>query len=184
MPAPQAQPPRAAPRLIEQLRQQIRYMHYSLRTEEAYEYWVRSFIRYHGLRHPAELGQADVEAYLSWLANERQASAATHRQALSALLFLYQKVLDMHLPWVTEIGRPRSVRRLPVVLSGDELVRLFTELDAARPSLGARAGREPASPHALLAKLLYGTGMRLLEGMRLRVKDIDFDRRAVIVRHG
>jgi len=175
------------PRLIDQLREHIRYLHYSRRTEEAYEYWVRSFIRFHGLQHPAELGQAEVEAYLTWLATERQASAATHKQALSALLFLYQKVLRLHLPWVAEIGRPRTQRRLPVVLSGEELARLFAVLDGIPPSPSVRKGSEPLSPplpHALLARLLYGTGMRLLEGVRLRVKDIDFDRRAVIVRHG
>jgi len=176
-----------APRLLDLLRQQIRYLHYSRRTEQAYEYWVRSFIRYHGLRHPAELSHADVEAFLSWLATERQASAATHRQALSALLFLYQKVLRLNLPWVAEIGRPRTVRRLPVVLSGEEAARLFEALEAAHPSADAATGRvQPPQPlpHALLARLLYGTGMRLLEGVRLRVKDLDFDRRAIVVRHG
>jgi len=177
-----------SPRLLDLLRQQIRYLHYSRRTEYAYEYWVRSFIRYHGLRHPAELGHGDVEAFLSWLATERQASASTHKQALSALLFLYQKVLRLDLPWITEIGRPRTMRRLPVVLSGEEAARLFDALDhRARPSADAAAGRTPLmppAPHALLARLLYGTGMRLLEGVRLRVKDVDFDRRAIVVRHG
>ncbi|MCW5637071.1 MAG: integron integrase, partial [Rubrivivax sp.] len=179
------------PRLLDQLRQQIRALHYSRRTEQAYEYWVRSFVRYHGLRHPAELGHADVEAYLGWLAGERQAAPSTHKQALSALLFLYQKVLRLNLPWITEIGRPRTVRRLPVVLGGEELARLFAALDAACPPPGdAGADAGPAGPHALhaahalLARLLYGTGMRLLEGLRLRVKDIDFERRAVVVRHG
>ncbi|MBL8339955.1 MAG: integron integrase, partial [Rubrivivax sp.] len=172
------------PRLIEQLRQHIRYLHYSRRTEEAYEYWVRSFIHFHGLKHPADLGHADVEAYLTWLATERQAAASTHKQALSALLFLYQKVLRLNLPWVAEIGRPRTVRRLPVVLSGNELARLFAALDDTAPSPNVRKGLEPPLPHALLTRLLYGTGMRLLEGVRLRVKDIDFDRRAVVVRHG
>ena len=115
-PHPMQQPelPRP-PRLLDQLRQQIRYLHYSRRTEYAYEYWVRSFIRYHGLRHPAELGRADVEAFLTWLANERQASASTHRQALSALLFLYQRVLRQTLPWMQEIGRPKRQPKLPVV---------------------------------------------------------------------
>ncbi len=172
------------PRLLDMLREQIRYLHYSLRTERAYEYWVRSYIRYHGLRHPADLGHGDVEAFLTWLATERQASASTHKQALSALLFLYQKVLRLDLPWVTEIGRPRTMRRLPVVLSGEETMRLLAEIDAARPSVEAAAGRAPASAHGLLARLLFDTGMRLLEGLRLRVKDVDFDRRAIIVRHG
>jgi integron integrase len=173
-----------APRLLDALRQQVRYMHYSLRTEEAYVHWVRAFVRFHGLRHPADMSQPEVEAFLTWLAAERQVAPATHKQALSALLFLYQKVLRLNMPWVTEIGRPRTLRRLPVVLSGEETARLFAALDAARPNPNAAAGLVPASPHALLARLLYGTGMRLLEGIRLRVKDIDFDRRAIVVRHG
>ena len=172
------------PRLMDQLRQQIRYLHYSRRTEQAYVHWVRAFIRYHGLRHPAELGQGDIEAFLSWLAADRQVSPSTHRQALSSLLFLYQKVLHMQLPQVSEIGRPRTMRRLPVVLSGDETARLLEALDNARPSSHTFAGKLPPSPHGLLARLLYGTGMRLLEAMHLRVKDVDFDRRAIIVRHG
>ena len=156
-------------RLLDQLRSQIRYLHYSIRTEQAYVYWVRSFVRFHGLRHPAEMGGADVEAFLSWLAVERQVSASTHKQALSALLFLYQKVLGLSVPWMEEIGRPQRPPRLPVVLSQDEVARLL----AALPD-----------EHRLFGQLLYGTGMRLLEGLRLRVKDIDFTRRAIVVREG
>jgi integron integrase len=175
---------RTQPRLMDQLREQIRALHYSRRTEQAYEHWVRAYIRFHGLRHPAELGQREVEAFLSYQAAERDASPSTHRQALSALLFLYQKVLRMALPWVSEIGRPRSMRRLPVVLSGDETAALLAALDAARPSREAVAGKAPPAPHGLLARLLYGTGMRLREATHLRVKDVEFDRRAIIVRHG
>ena len=167
----------ASPRLLDMLRRQIRYLHYSLRTEESYVYWVRQFIRFHGLRHPAELSHGDVEAFLSFLATERQVAPATHKQALSALLFLYQKVLQMHLPWMSEIGRPRTERRLPVVLSHDEVARVLAELDRLTD---AAAG----TPHGLIGRVLYGTGMRLLEGLRLRVKDVDFDRRAIVVRHG
>ena len=167
---PDLPPPR--PRLLDLLRQQIRYMHYSLRTEEAYVHWVRAFIRYHGLRHPAELSHPEVEAFLSWLAAERQVAPATHRQALSALLFLYQKVLRLDLPWMGEIGRPRTERRLPVVLSRDEVAALLAQLPAA------------PVPHGVLGRLMYGTGMRLLEALRLRVKDIDFERRAIVVRQG
>ena len=156
-------------RLLDQLRSQIRYLHYSIRTEQAYVYWVRSFVRFHGLRHPAEMGGAEVEAFLSWLAAERQVSASTHKQALSALLFLYQKVLGLSVPWMEEIGRPQRPPRLPVVLSQDEVARLL----AALPD-----------EHRLFGQLLYGTGMRLLEGLRLRVKDIDFTRRAIVVREG
>ena len=157
-------------RLLDAMRAQIRYRHYSLRTEQAYVHWVRAFIRYHGLRHPSELGQPEFEAFLTWLANERGVSPATHKQALSALLFLYQKVLRQDLPWVADIGRPKQQARLPVVLAHDEVARLMRCIGAGQ--------------HRLLAQLLYGTGMRLMEGIRLRVKDVDFERRAIIVRDG
>jgi site-specific recombinase XerD len=182
--------PSAPPRLLDLLRQQIRYMHYSLRTEEAYVHWVRAYIRYHGLRHPAELSGGDVEAFLTWLAAERQVAPATHKQALSALLFLYQKVLRLSVPWIAEIGRPQRQERLPVVLSHDEIARTFAALQAlsaARDKVVVQGSDEAAgmsSAHPLLAQLLYGTGMRLMEGLRLRVKDIEFDRRAIIVREG
>ncbi len=169
-------PPALRPRLLDALRDQIRYLHYSLRTEDAYVHWVRSFIRFHDHRHPSELGPAEVRAFLAWLATERQVAPSTHQQALSALLFLYQKVLRQDLPWMDDIGRPRGERRLPVVLSVDEVMAVLSHLDALQLQLGM--------PHGLLGRLLYGTGMRLLEGMRLRVKDIDFDRRAIIVREG
>src|SRR6476661_4773450 len=94
-------------RPLDQLRERIRYLHYSIRTEEAYVHWVRAFVRFQGLRHPRELGAREVEAFLSWLAGERHVAVATHRQALSALLFLYQKVLGVDLPWLQEIGRPK-----------------------------------------------------------------------------
>lgn len=166
------------PRLLEQLRRHIRALHYSLRTEHAYVHWVRAFVRFHEMRHPAAMARDEVEQFLGWLANDRQVSAATHRQALSALLFLYQKVLRIELPWLHDIGRPRSDRRLPVVLSPDEVERVLQALDAGRGPDGA------AAAHGLIGRLLYGTGMRLLEGLRLRVKDIDFERRAIVVREG
>ena len=142
---------------------------YSLSIEKTYVYWVRHFVRWHKLRHPAQMGKPEVEAFLSWLASERAVAPATHRQALSALLFLYKDVLGIELPWLDEIGRPKARERLPTVLSRDEVERLLSFLDGEV---------------ALLAKLLYGTGMRLNEGLRLRVKDVDFDRRAIIVREG
>ena len=169
-------PPTPPQRLLDAVRAQVRYRHYSLRTEQAYVHWVRAFIRFNGLRHPSEMGLAEVEAFLTWLAADREVAPSTHRQALSALLFLYQKVLRQHLPWMSEIGRPHADKRLPVVLAHDELARLFTQLD------GLPAPQ--VTPHAVLARLLYGTGMRLLEGLRLRVKDIEFERRALIVREG
>lgn len=162
-------PPLRSARLLDQVRERVRYLHYSLRTEQAYVYWTRAFVRHHGLRHPLDMGQAEVEASLSWLAGERAVAVATHKQALSALLFLYQKVLGIDLPWMREMGRPRSPARLPVVLSHAEVARLLAAI-------------EPA--HRLLAQLLYGTGMRITEGLALRIKDLDFERRAVIVRQG
>jgi integrase len=152
-------PPLRSVRLLDQLRERIRSLHYSRRTEQAYVYWCRSFIRFHGIRHPAEMGVQEVQAFLSWLAVERCLSASTHRQALSALLFLYSRVLGIQLPWMAEIGRPRVRRRLPVVLSKDELAAIFRCL---------------TGEHRLVAQLLYGTGMRLMEGLSLRVKDLDF----------
>jgi integron integrase len=165
----------ASPRLLDALRAQVRYMHYSLRTEEAYVHWVRAFIRFHDLRHPADLAQAEIEAFLTWLAAERRVAPSTHKQALSALLFLYQKVLRQNLPWMAEIGRPRSEKRLPVVLTHEEVGRVFGCLDATEFQ---------AVPHGLISRLLYGTGMRLLEGLRLRVKDLEFQHRAIVVREG
>nr|WP_145545472.1 integron integrase [Variovorax boronicumulans] len=162
-------PPLQSPRLLDRVRERIRLMHYSLQTERAYVHWCRAFIRFHGLRHPADMGKAEVEAFLTHLAAERCVAPSTHRQALSALLFLYGKVLELQLPWMAEIGRPVPRRRLPVVLSADEV--------------GAVLGRMEGE-HALLARLLYGTGLRINEGLRLRVKDLDFAQRAVFVREG
>ena len=164
------------PRLLDQVRQQVRLLHYSLRTEDAYVHWVRAFVRFHDLRHPSELAQPEVEAFLIWLAAERQVAPGTHRQALSALLFLYQKVLRQQLPWMAEIGRPQQDRHLPAVFAHHEVQAVLDQLDVQQQISG--------NPHGIVGRLLYGTGMRLLEGLRLRVKDIDFDRRAVVVREG
>lgn len=144
-------PPLRSVKVLDQLRERIRYLHYSLRTEQAYVHWVRAFIRFHGVRHPATLGSSEVEAFLSWLANERKVSVSTHRQALAALLFFYGKVLCTDLPWLQEIGRPRPSRRLPVVLTPDEVVRILGFLEGE---------------HRLFAQLLYGTGMRISEGLQ------------------
>jgi len=156
-------------RLLDQVRERLRYMHYSLRTEKNYVYWIRWYIRWHGLRHPKEMAGKEVEAFLSMLANVRQVSPSTHRQALSALLFLYKEVLDLELPWLQDIGRPVPTRRIPVVLTVDEVCRILSLMEGVT---------------GLLARLVYGTGMRLREALSLRVKDIDFDRRVVIVREG
>jgi integron integrase len=156
-------------RLVTQVTERARYLHYSLRTEQAYLYWIRQFVRWSGLRHPRELGREEVEGFLTHLATGRQVSASTHRQALSALVFLYKEVLGIDLPWMSEIGRPQPRRRLPVVLTPAEVQRV----------LGIMQGET-----GLLARLLYGTGMRLMEGVRLRIKDVDFDRRLIVVRDG
>ena len=168
-PALRTLPPLRSTRLLDQVRERIRYLHYSLRTEEAYVHWIRAFVRFHGLRHPVEMGAPEVESFLTWLASDRRVAVATHKQALSALLFLYLQVLGLDLPWLNEIGRPKSAVRLPVVLSPDEVAQLLAALDP---------------PQRLLAQLLYGTGMRITEGIRLRVKDVDFERRALVVREG
>jgi integron integrase len=156
-------------KVLDQLRERIRYLHYSIRTEDAYVYWVRAFIRFHGLRHPATMGGTEVEAFLSWLANTRNVAASTHKQALSALLFFFGKILGVDLPWMKEIGRPRTKTRLPVVLSPDEVARILRVLKGE---------------HRLFAQLLYGTGMRINEGLQLRVKDVDFGLGTIIVREG
>ena len=156
-------------RILDQLRERIRLLHYSRRTEQAYVYWCRAFIRFHGVRHPAEMGGPEVQAFLTWLTNERHVSVSTHKQALSALLFLYSKVLQVDLPWMTEMARPRIQRRLPVVLSQDEVAAVFRSLQGE---------------HRLLAQVLYGTGMRLFEGLQLRVKDVDFAHQTIVVRCG
>ena len=160
-------------RLLDQLRERVRYLHYSLQTEKAYLYWARFFIRWHGrngtMRHPRNMGQADVEAFLTMLANERQVSPSTHRQALNALLFLYKQVLGQDLPWMQAIGRPPERKRVPVVLTAHEVQAV----------LALMQGME-----GTLARLLYGTGMRLAEGLCLRAKDVDFDRHVIVVRSG
>jgi integrase len=162
-------PPLRSARLLDQVRERIHYLHYSIRTEDAYVHWIRAFVFFHGRRHPGEMGGPEVEAFLSWLANERIVAVSTHRQALSALLFLYQKVLGLSLPWMEAIGRPRREPRLPVVLSVDEVTRILALLQGEQ---------------RLLAQLLYGTGMRNTEGLQLRVKDVDFEQRTIVIRAG
>lgn len=157
------------PKLLDQLRRCIRDKYYSLRTEEVYVYWARWFIRFHGLRHPAEMGATEVKAFLSYLSNERHVAVATHKQALCALLFLYKQVLQIELPWLDEIHRPTRLPRRPTVLTPDEVASVFAHMSGA---------------HALMAKLMYGTGMRLMECVTLRVKDVDFARREITIRHG
>jgi integron integrase len=166
-------PLQKAPRLLDEVRRVVRAMHYSLSTEQQYVHWVRDYVRFHGLRHPREMGAAEVQAYLTHLAADRGVAPATHRQALSALLFLYRRVFECDLPWLSQIGSPRVKRRLPVVLSQDEVSALLHEL-----------ARDDDPQMLLLAQLLYGTGMRMAEALGLRVKDVDFAHRTLIVREG
>ncbi|WP_119157957.1 integron integrase [Caldimonas tepidiphila] len=162
-------PSAAPPRLLDRVRQEIRLRHYSLRTEQAYVDWVRRFVLFHDKRHPRDMGVVEVEAFLSYLAVERRVSASTQNQAKSALLFLYKAVLEQDLPWLGEIVQAKKGRRLPVVLTQREVRDLLQQLNGTM---------------WLVCSLLYGTGMRLLEGLRLRVKDVEFERREIVVREG
>lgn len=158
-----------APRLLDQVREAIRLRHYSIRTEKDYVQWIVRFLRCHHLRHPLEMGAREVTQFLSHLATVGDVAAATQQQALSALLFLYKVVLAQDLPWLNDLVRPKKAARLPVVLNVDEVQRLLLAMHGT---------------HALMAQLLYGTDMRLLECLRLRVKDVDFTRREILVREG
>ncbi|MGN6229472.1 MAG: integron integrase [Dyella sp.] len=158
-----------APRLLDQVRARLRLRHYSLRTEQAYIGWIRRFILANGKRHPRDMGAAEVEAFLTALATDGKVAPGTQNQALSSLLFLYREVLGVDLPWMETMVRAKRPRRVPVVLSRDEVVRLLARLDGQ---------------YALMASLLYGAGMRLMEAIRLRVKDVDFARNEICVRDG
>lgn len=158
-----------APGLLEEVRRRLRVKHYSLRTEEAYLYWIRRYVRANGRRHPRALGGVEVEGFLSLLATRDRVAPSTQNQALAALLFLYREVLALELPWMENVVRAKRSPRLPVVLSVDETMRL----------LRALSGRE-----ALMAGLLYGSGLRLMECLRLRVKDVDLVRHEITVRQG
>ena len=157
------------PRLMVRVREAIRVRHYSLRTEEAYLQWVRRFILFHGKRHPENMGEPEVAAFLTHLAVERNVAAATQNQALSAIVFLYSHVLGHELDWLKNVTRAKRPQRLPVVLTREEVQRV----------LGMMIGI-----NGLLARLMYGTGMRVMESLQLRVKDIDFAYRQIIIREG
>lgn len=157
------------PRLLDRLRDATRVRHYSIRTEDAYADWARRFILFNDKRHPLDLGAPEVAAFLSHLAVDRQVAASTQNQAKSALLFLYKAVLGIDLPWLDEIIGAKTPRRLPVVLTPSQVRSLLHELNGTM---------------ALIASLLYGTGMRLLEGLRLRVQDIEVERREIVIRDG
>ena len=157
------------PRLLDRVRVALRTRHCSPRTEKAYVGWIRRYILFHGKRHPAEMGAEEITRFLSALAIERNVAASTQNQALSALLFLYKEVLEQELPWLDDIVRAKTPERIPVVLTREEVRTLIAALDG---------------PTRLLALLLYGAGLRLLEAARLRVKDVDFARNQITVRSG
>jgi integron integrase len=159
----------SAPRLLDQVRGKIRLKHYSLRTEQAYVDWIRRFIRHHGKRHPRDMGAGEVEAFLTHLAVAGRVAASTQNQAKSALLFLYREVLEVELPWLDNVQQAKAPKRLPVVLTRAEVQMLLGRLQGT---------------HWLVASLLYGTGMRIMECLRLRAKDVDFERGEILVRDG
>src|SRR5271169_4034531 len=156
-------------KLLDRVRAALRARHYSLRTEEAYVGWIRRFIVFHGKRHPDGMGEAEINAFLSSLATEGHVAASTQNQALSALLFLYRHILEKPFPEMTALVRARRPSRLPVVLTREEVRRVLSRL-----------GGEPR----LVATLLYGSGLRLMEALRLRVKDLDLSRNEILVRDG
>src|SRR5438552_2196763 len=158
-----------APKLIDVVRDALRARHYSRRTEKAYIGWIRRYILFHGKRHPRELGAAEATRFLTALAVDAKVSGSTQNQALAALLFLYREVVRVERPWLDELVRARRPRHLPVVLSRDEVCAVIAQL---------------AGTPKLMACLLYGAGLRLLECARLRVKDIDFEASHILVRAG
>lgn len=157
------------PRLRDQVRAIIRVNHYSIRTEKTYWYWIRYFIRFHQMTHPRDMGPREVNEFLTWLAVHRNVAAATQAQALNSLVFLYDKVLDKPLGEVGDVVRSKKPRKLPVVLTHDEAMRIINEL---------------RHPDKLIASLLYGAGLRVTEACRLRIKDLDFNQQVITVRDG
>nr|WP_293251000.1 integron integrase [Panacagrimonas sp.] len=199
------EPTTPPPRLLAQVRQRLRARHYSLRTEHTYVDWIRRFILHTGkARHPREMGAREVQTFLTHLAVDRRVSASTQNQALAALLFLYREVLELDLPWMQDVVRAKKPQRLPVVLTRDEVQRLLARLEPKgdfnddddvvdddeyadrHNGSAARAVHRIAtsSPLSLIVRVLYGTGMRLMEAVRLRVKDVDFERCEIVVRDG
>jgi len=159
----------ARPGVLEVMRDRLRARHYAYRTEQSYLAWVRRYLRFFRGRHPRDLGENDINRFLTFLATDRHVSASTQNQALSALLFLYREVLDQPLPRIADVVRARRPKRLPVVLSRAEVWAVIGHLDGVP---------------RLVASLLYGSGLRLLEALRLRVQDVDFGLRQLTVRNG
>ncbi len=161
--------PNAPKKLLDQVRARIRAKKYSIRTEEQYVQWVKRFVLHHNKKHPTLMGYEEIEAFLTYLAVEDQVSASTQNQALAALLFLYKEVLRINIPSLSDIVRAKRPQRLPVVLTRQEVRMVLDRMSGT---------------YGLMANLLYGTGMRLMECVRLRVKDIDFERKEIVVRSG
>lgn len=159
----------SAPKLLDQVRGKIRLKHYSIRTEQAYLDWIKRFILHFDKQHPKNLGAVEVEQFLTHLAVAGRVSASTQNQAKSALLFLYREVLELELPWLDNVTQAKAPKRLPVVLTREEVHAVLSRLKGT---------------HWLIASLLYGTGMRILECLRLRIKDIDFSRKEILIRDG
>lgn len=157
------------PRLLDQVRDSLRLRHYSLRTEATYIQWIKRFILYHEKRHPLEMGEQEITAFLTHLAVDKHVAPSTQNQALAAILFLYKEVLERELDWMDDIVRAKRSVRIPEVLSPEQVRRLIDRLEGT---------------HQLMARLLYGTGMRLMEAVRLRVRDVDFHYRQITVRNG
>lgn len=157
------------PRFLDEVREAIRARHLSLRTEEAYVGWIRRYIVFHGKRHPSMLGAAEVNEFLTWLAVEKRVAASTQNQALAALLFMYEVVLEMPFGALDGLVRAKRPARLPVVLSREEVTRIFERLEGAE---------------LLMAKIMYGSGLRQIECLRLRIKDVHLPRRQIVVREG
>jgi len=157
------------PKLLDRLRYAIRRMHYSYKTEKSYVAWVKRFILFHKLRHPGDMGAKEIEEFLTYLAVERKVSASTQNQALSAILFLYDHVLHMHITGPIRPEMAKTPKRLPVVLTREEVQALLSHMSGVQK---------------LIAEILYGSGMRLTECLRLRVKDVDFGNHQIIVRDG
>ena len=156
-------------RLLDQMRDRIRTLHYSIRTEDAYVLWAKQFILFHRKRHPLEMGEAEVGEFLTYLAAERNVAASTQNQALSAILFLYNVVLDRPLERVEDVLRAKKLQRLPVVFTREEVRAVLARMQGDK---------------AVMASLLYGSGLRLMECLRLRVKDVDFGQNHIVVRDG
>lgn len=157
------------PKLLDQVRAAVRRKHYSPRTAESYTHWIRRFIYFHGIRHPSDLGEREVTAFLNHLASDRNVAASTQNQALSALLFLYREVLDTPLGWLNGLERAKRPARVPAVLTRTEAHAILDQFHGAR---------------WLMASLLYGAGLRLRECLKLRIKDVDFEYRQITVRDG